>query len=258
MAYQFINCEVKDKIAYVTINREKALNALNLAVIGEIRGTFNDILKTDAQVVIFTGAGRSFIAGADIAEMGALAGHEGRDYDKVGMDLMDFIEAYRLPVIAAINGFALGGGCELSMACDFRIASSKAKFGQPELNLGIVPGFGGTQRLPRLVGKGMAKYLIMTGEMIDAAEAYRIGLVQKVVEPEQLLEEATKIAKTITGKAPIAVRLAKCAVNVAQNTDLTSGVAYELEAYQTTFNSLDRVEGMTAFVEKRAAAFRNK
>jgi enoyl-CoA hydratase len=258
MAHQFITCEVKDKIAYVTINREKALNALNLVVIGEIRAVFNDILATEAQVVIFTGAGRSFIAGADIAEMAALPGHQGRDHDKVGMDLMDFIENYRLPVIAAVNGFALGGGCELCMACDFRIASSKAKFGQPELNLGIVPGFGGTQRLPRLVGKGLAKYLIMTGDMIDAAEAYRIGLVQKVVEPEQLMEEAAKIAKTIISKAPIAVRMTKCAVNVAQNTDLPSGIAYELEAFQTTFNSLDRVEGMKAFVEKRAAAFQNK
>jgi enoyl-CoA hydratase len=258
MAYQFVTCEVKDRIAYVTITREKALNALNVEVIGEIRGIFNDVLKTDAQAVIFTGAGRSFIAGADIAEMADLPGQAGRDYTKVGMDLMDFIEAYRLPVIAAINGFALGGGCEFAMACDIRIASTKAKFGQPELNLGIVPGFGGTQRLPRLVGKGMAKYLIMTGEMIDGAEAYRIGLVQKLVEPEQLLEEAAKVAKAILGKAPIAVRLAKCAVNVAQNTDLTSGIAYELEAYQTTFNSLDRVEGMKAFVEKRPAKFQDK
>ena len=258
MAYQFVLCEVKDKIAYVTINREKALNALNVEVIGEIRGTFMDVLKTDAEVVIFTGAGRSFIAGADIAEMSDLPGQSGRDYTKVGMDMMDFIEGYRLPVIAAVNGFALGGGCEFAMACDIRIASTKAKFGQPELNLGIVPGFGGTQRLPRLVGKGMAKYLIMTTEMIDGAEAYRIGLVQKVVEPEQLMEEATKVAKTIISKAPIAVRLAKCAINVAQNTDLASGVAYELEAYQTTFNSVDRVEGMKAFVEKRPANFQNK
>jgi enoyl-CoA hydratase len=258
MAYQFVTTEVKDRIAYITITREKALNALNVEVIGEIRAAFTDMLKTDAGRVIFTGAGRSFIAGADIAEMSGLPGQAGRDYTKVGMDLMDFIEAYRLPVIAAVNGFALGGGCEFAMACDVRIASTKAKFGQPEVNLGIVPGFGGTQRLPRLVGKGMAKYMIMTGEMIDAEEAYRIGLVQKLVEPEKLMEEAKRVADLILGKAPIAIRLAKCAINVAQNTDLASGVAYELEAYQTTFNSFDRVEGMTAFVGKRPAKFQNK
>ena len=258
MAYQFVTTEVKDRIAYITITREKALNALNVEVIGEIRSAFTDMLKTEAELVIFTGAGRSFIAGADIAEMSGLPGQAGRDYTKVGMDLMDFVEAYRLPVIAAVNGFALGGGCEFSMACDIRIASTKAKFGQPEVSLGIVPGFGGTQRLPRLVGKGMAKYLIMTGEMIDAEEAYRIGLVQKVVEPEKLMEEAKRVADLILAKAPIAIRLAKCAINVAQNTDLASGVAYELEAYQTTFNSVDRVEGMTAFVEKRPAKFQNK
>ena len=258
MAYQFVTTEVKDRIAYITITREKALNALNVEVIGEIRSAFTDMLKTEAELVIFTGAGRSFIAGADIAEMSGLPGQAGRDYTKVGMDLMDFVEAYRLPVIAAVNGFALGGGCEFSMACDIRIASTKAKFGQPEVSLGIVPGFGGTQRLPRLVGKGMAKYLIMTGEMIDAEEAYRIGLVQKVVEPEKLMEEAKRVADLILAKAPIAIRLAKCAINVAQNTDLASGVAYELEAYQTTFNSVDRVEGMTAFVGKRPAKFQNK
>jgi len=259
MAYENITCAVKDRTALVTITREKALNALNTAVIGEIRACFEELAgRDDVGVVIFTGAGRAFIAGADIAQMQALPGSMGREHTKVGQDLMDYIEDFPLPVIAAVNGFALGGGCELAMACDIRIASTKAKFGQPEVNLGIIPGFGGTQRLIRLVGKGRAKYMIMTAEMIDAQEALRIGLVEKVVEPEQLLEEAARVAGLINAKAPTAIRVAKCAINVAANVDLKSGIAYEREGFHTTFQSQDRVEGMSAFLEKREAAFQNR
>lgn len=259
MEFKFCKWEVKDKIGYITITREEALNALNDLVIADLTECFKLVGKRDdVGVIIFTGAGRSFIAGADIAKMADLDGTEGRAFTKLGQDLMDFVEDFHLPVIAAVNGFALGGGCEFAMACDIRVASTKAKFGQPEVNLGIVPGFGGTQRLPRLIGKGMAKYMIYTGEMVDANEALRIGLVQKVVEPDQLMDECKRIADLINSKAPVAVRLAKCSVNIAENVDLKSGVMYETEAYDTTFHSADRVEGMKAFVEKRAATFQNR
>jgi enoyl-CoA hydratase len=175
-----------------------------------------------------------------------------------GQNVMNLIENISKPVIGAINGFALGGGCELAMACDMRIASEKAKFGQPEVNLGIIPGFGGTQRLPRLVGKGMGKYLIMTAEMIDAQEAYRIGLVEKVVPAEELLGTAEKVAKTIMSKAPIAISAAKLAVNKGISLDVETGVAFEGEALVAPFSSEDRKEGMTAFLEKRPAVFQKK
>lgn len=259
MNYNTIRFEVKEGIAFVTINRPKALNALNTEVLTELIDAFTTIGKSaEIGAAVLTGEGRAFVAGADIAQMKDLQVGEGRDMTLLGQGCMELIENIDKPVIAAVNGFALGGGCEISMACDIRIASEKAKFGQPEVNLGIIPGYGGTQRLPRLVGKGMAKYLIMTGAQIDAQEAYRIGLVQKVVPAEELLAEAEKIAKTILSKAPVAIKMAKHAVNNGMNVDLRSGVAYEAEAYTTTFCTEDRVEGMTAFVEKRAANFKNK
>lgn len=259
MEYQFVEYEVKGRLAYVTINRPAALNALNDVVITELLDCFQKI-NDDPSIgcVILTGTGRSFVAGADIGTMRDLECLDGRDFTMYGQRLMDYVEGIRQPVIAAVNGFALGGGCELAMACDIRIASEKAKFGQPEVNLGIIPGFGGTQRLPRLIGKGMAKYMIMTAEHISAQEALRIGLVQKVVAPENLMEEAERIANTILSKAPVAIRMAKCAVNTAEDTDMRSGVAYEAEAYTTCFQADDRVEGMTAFLEKREAAFTGK
>ena len=220
---------------------------------------FRAIDKDDeVRVAIVTGEGRSFIAGADIAQMSELNGTEGRDMTIQGQKVMELIESINKPVIAAVNGFALGGGNELAMACDIRIASEKAKFGQPEVNLGIIPGYGGTQRLPRLVGKGMAKKLIYSAEMIDAQEAYRIGLVDEVVPAEELMEAAEKLAKTIMSKAPIAIKMAKVAINNGINTDLTIGVQFEAESYTSTFVSEDRVEGMKAFVEKRPAEFKNK
>jgi enoyl-CoA hydratase len=259
MEYQNIIFEEREGIATITINRPKALNALNTDVLTELMDAFQTVNKTDSiKVAILTGAGRAFVAGADISQMRDLDTQAGRDMTILGQSCMDLIENIDKPVIAAVNGFALGGGCEISMCCDIRIASEKAKFGQPEVNLGIIPGFGGTQRLPRLVGKGMGKYLIMTAEMIDAQEAYRIGLVEKVVPAESLLEEAEKVARTIMSKAPIAIKMAKHAINNGINCDLRTGVAYEAEAYTTSFSSQDRVEGMTAFLEKRGANFENK
>ena len=258
MPYQYVTLKLVNKVALITVTRENALNALNRGVIRELREALDASLIKGAGAVIVTGAGRSFIAGADIAEMRDLPGHEGRDYTKVGQDLMDYVEQFRLPVIAAINGFALGGGCEFAMACDIRLASEKAKFGQPETGLGITPGYGGTCRLTKLAGRGMAKYLIMTGEIIDAQEALRIGLVQRIFAPEHLLDEAQKIAEAIASKAPIATDAAKCAINVAADVDSHSAVAFEREAYHTSFQSQDRIEGMSAFLEKRQAAFIGK
>ena len=256
MNYHFVEYQEKGRLAYVTINRPAALNALNDIVIGELQDCFEKINSNAAiGCVILTGTGRSFVAGADIGTMRDLACLDGREFTMSGQRLMDYIENIHQPVIAAVNGFALGGGCELAMACDIRIASEKAKFGQPEVNLGIIPGFGGTQRLPRLIGKGMAKYLIMTAEHISAEEALRIGLVQKVVAPEALMEEAERVANLILSKAPVAIQMSKCAINVAEDTDMRSGVAYEAEAYTTCFQAADRVEGMSAFLEKRDAKF---
>ena len=259
MEYENIIFEKKNGIVYVTVNRPEALNALNDSVIEELDSVFRAIDRDDeVRVVIITGAGRAFVAGADIAQMSRLDGSEGRVMSMRGQKVMEFIEFMDKPVIAAVNGFALGGGNELSMACDIRIASEAAKFGQPEVNLGIIPGYGGTQRLPRLVGKGMAKKLIYSAEMIDAEEAYRIGLVDEVVSAEELMEAAEKLAKTIMSKAPIAIKMAKVAINNGMNTDLKTGVQFEAEAYTSTFVSEDRVEGMKAFVEKRPAEFKNK
>ena len=259
MEYENIIFEKKNGIGYVTVNRPEALNALNDSVIEELDSVFRAIDRDDeVRVVIITGAGRAFVAGADIAQMSRLDGSEGRVMSMRGQKVMEFIEFMDKPVIAAVNGFALGDGNELSMACDIRIASETAKFGQPEVNLGIIPGYGGTQRLPRLVGRGMAKKLIYSAEIIDAEEAYRIGLVDEVVPADQLMDTAAKLAETIASKAPIAVKMAKAAINNGMNTDLKTGVQFEAEAYTSTFVSEDRVEGMKAFVEKRPAEFKNK
>jgi enoyl-CoA hydratase len=259
MNYKNILFEIKEGIGYVTINRPNALNALNTEVLNELEHVFQYInTAEEVKCAIVTGAGRAFVAGADISQMSELSTNEGRDMTIKGQHVMELIENTDKLVIAAVNGFALGGGCELSMACDVRFASEKAKFGQPEVNLGIIPGYGGTQRLPRLVGKGMAKYLIFGAEMIDADEAYRIGLVQKVIPAEKLIPEAEKYARAVMSKAPIAIKMAKIAINIGMNLDLKSGVAYEAEAYVGTFCSEDRVEGMKAFVDKRPAVFNNK
>jgi len=257
--YENLNFEVKNKIAYIKINRPKALNALNSAVLDELYAVFSEASSNDeVMAIILTGEGKAFVAGADIAEMNKLTALEGKEMMAKGHAVMNFIESVNKPVIAAVNGFALGGGCELAMACDIRIASENAKFGQPEVNLGIIPGFGGTQRLPRLVGKGMGKYLIMTGEMISADEAARIGLVEKVVPAEELIGTAEKVAKTILEKAPIAITAAKSTIDIGYNLDMAAASRLEIEACAAPFSSDDRKEGMGAFLEKRQAKFNNK
>ncbi len=251
--------ETKDGVCYLTINKPESLNALSASVLNELITAFNMIDKDDdIKAVIITGTGRAFVAGADISEMADLSGLQGQEMMKLGARVMNNIENLSKPVIAAINGYALGGGCELAMACDIRIASEKAKFGQPEVNLGIIPGFGGTQRLPRLVGKGMGKYMIMTGEYIDADTALRTGLVEKVVAPEDLIPECRKIAFLIMSKAPIAVKTAKLVINKGCMLDTDTAIALESEACSAPFCSEDRTEGMKAFLEKRPAQFTGK
>ena len=257
--YENIKYEVKENIGYVTINRPKAMNALNMDVLGELYDVFTKIdADKDLRAVIVTGEGKAFVAGADIAQMHELNPLEGREMMILGHKVMNLIENNTKPVIAAVNGFALGGGCELSMACDIRIASEKAKFAQPEVGLGIIPGFCGTQRLARLVGKGMSKYMILTTEMIKADEAYRIGLVQKVVAPEELMAEAERVAKLIASKAPIAVSTAKSAINNGYDMDLKSASQFEVETFTAAFSSDDKEEGMAAFLEKRPPEFKNR
>lgn len=259
MEYKNIVFEKIDGIGYVTLNRPKALNALSMEVLSELEDVFRNIEQDDAvKVVIITGEGRAFVAGADISQMVDLTGIEGQEMMKQGAKVMGLIESISKPVIGAINGFALGGGCELAMACDIRVASENAQFGQPEVNLGIIPGFGGTQRLPRLVGKGMGKYMIMTADYINAEEALKIGLVEKVVAPEELMKTCEEIARKIMSKAPIAIKASKIAINNGIMLDLATGVALEGEACGAPFCSEDRIEGMKAFLEKRKAEFNNK
>lgn len=248
-----------EPIVTIKINRPKVLNALNTEVLEDLENAFLEIERDDEiKGVIVTGEGRSFVAGADIAQMLKLSTEEGRAMTIKGQKVMELIENINKPVIAAVNGFALGGGCELAMACDIRIASEKAKFGQPEVSLGIIPGYGGTQRLPRIVGSGMAKHLIYSGEMIDAEEAFRIGLVQKVYPLDNFLDDVIQYLKAILKQSPIAVRMAKIAINKGLNMDLNLGVSFEAEAYVSTFGSDDRKEGMEAFVQKREPDFYKK
>lgn len=258
--YNNLLFEVKDSIGMITLHRPKALNALNTVLLHELSNLLDRIKEdTSIGIVIITGSGeKAFVAGADIAEMQTLTAIEGRNFGKIGQDVFNKLESLPQPVIAAINGFALGGGCELAMACDIRIASEKAKFGQPEVSLGITPGFGGTQRLPRLVGKGRAKELIYTGDIIDAGEAYRIGLVNKVAAPDELMNVAKAMAEKILSRASVAVQLSKAAVNEGLNMDLASGIAYEAEVFGLCFATEDQKEGMTAFVDKRKANFSGK
>lgn len=258
---EFTNLLLKkdNKIGILSINRPEALNALNTAVLDELDKAIDMINKDDEiYVLILTGEGRAFVAGADIKEMKDMNSMAARDFAEKGMRIFRKIELMEKPVIAAVNGFALGGGCELCMCCDIRIASENAKFGQPEVGLGITPGFAGTQRLPRLVGLGKAKELVFTGVTIDANEALRIGLVNKVVAADKLMEEAMEMANTIVKKSQLAVRYAKTAINRGIETDIETGMAIEKDLFGLCFATEDQKEGMLAFLEKRQPDYKLK
>lgn len=251
-------CKVEGALAEITINRPQALNALNSETLSELGKVIGDLaVNKEVGVVIITGAGdKSFVAGADITQMKDMTALEAREFGYLGQKVFSAIENMPQVVIAAVNGFALGGGCELSMACDIRLASKKARFGQPEVTLGITPGFSGTQRLPRLVGRALAKELIYTGDAITAEEAYRIGLVNKVYEPEELMDKAREMAAKILSRGMVAVKLSKSAINNGMNMDTESAYNFESEVFGLCFATQDQKEGMTAFVEKRKAAFK--
>jgi enoyl-CoA hydratase len=245
--------EVENGIAVVTVNRPKSLNALNSETLAELSECVCEIEKRDdVKVLILTGSGeKSFVAGADISEMVGSDAVGGWKMALLAKAAFEKLENMRQATIAAVNGFALGGGCEIAMACDIRVASENAKFAQPEVGLGTIPGFGGTQRLPRLVGKGRAKELIFTADMIDAQEAYRIGLVNKVVPLAELLGKCKEMAKKIMAQSSYAVSLAKIAINTGLDMDLNSGLKLEANIFGLSFATADKKEGMTAFMEKR-------
>ncbi len=257
MNYETLLIDTTDNIRTITINRPKALNALNPTVLSELGAAVTDVAHDESvRCLILTGAGeKAFVAGADIAAMEGMIAVEARQFARVGQAVMHAIEELPIPVIAAVNGFALGGGLELAMACDLIVASANARFGQPEINLGIIPGFGGTQRLPRRVGAGAARRLIYGGAMIGTDEALRLGLVDQTCEPGQLMAETLDLARSLASKAPIAIRQAKAAINVGFDVDLADGCRFEAEAFGVTFATDDRREGMRAFLEKRTARF---
>ncbi|MDF2882124.1 MAG: 3-hydroxybutyryl-CoA dehydratase [Clostridiaceae bacterium] len=250
---------VEDEIALVKINRPKALNALNNDTLSDLNKIF-DCIKEDDSVrgVIITGEGKGFVAGADIVQMQGYKSIEGRKYAAFAQMIFNKIESLEKPVISAVNGYALGGGCELSLSCDIRIASTKAVFGQPEVGLGVIPCFGGTQRLPRLIGSGIAKELIYTGRQIMSEEALSVGLVNKVVEPELLIEEAMNMMKAILKNASLAIGFAKVAINRGLEMDIDNGLELEKDIAALSFATDDKDEGMKAFIEKRPAVFKNK
>lgn len=257
---EFITYEVEGQIGIITINRPKALNALNSAVLDELDKTLDAVDQEAIRCLILTGAGeKSFVAGADIGEMSTLTKAEGEAFGKKGNDVFRKLETFPIPVIAAVNGFALGGGCEISMSCDIRICSENAVFGQPEVGLGITPGFGGTQRLARIVGTGKAKEMIYGARNIKAEEAYRIGLVSNVYPAEELMPAAKKLASTIARNAPIAVRNCKRAINEGIQVDMDQAIVIEEKLFGSCFETYDQKEGMNAFLEKRKVdAFLNK
>ncbi|GAA0181083.1 short-chain-enoyl-CoA hydratase [Clostridium sediminicola] len=259
MGYKNLLVEQKERVGILTINRPSALNALNTETLKELDHAIDEMDKNEEiYVVVITGAGKAFVAGADIAEMKDLSPEKGRLFGELGLKIFRKIELMEKPVIAAVNGFALGGGCELSMSCDIRIAGEKAKFGQPEVGLGITPGFGGTQRLSRLVGIGKAKELIFSAKIINANEAEKIGLVNQVVSQDEVLNEAVKLAQKISSKGQIAVRYSKSAINRGIETDIETGMIIEKDLFGLCFANEDQKEAMAAFIEKRPAMFKNR
>ena len=242
----------KNNIAVITMNRPEALNALNKAVFAEFEAALDDVEKdNDVYVVIITGAGRAFIAGADIGEMAPMNVAEGLAFSELGNRILLRVDLMEKPTFAAVNGFALGGGCEMALACDIRLASEKAKFGQPEVGLGIIPGFGGTQRMARIIGTGPAMELIYTADTIDAHRALEIGMVNHVVPADQLMDEAMKLAEKICKNAQKAIRASKLAIRRGMDCDISTAVSYEALAFATCFGTEDQKEGMQAFLEKR-------
>lgn len=255
MTFKILKIQNQDGILTITISRPEALNALNTAFFDEMDLLLDDISNDDSvKIIIITGEGKAFVAGADIAEMVNKNSIEGTEFSVRGQKVFRKMEHLDKPIIAAINGFALGGGLELALACDIRLASDNARFGQPEVNLGLIPGFAATQRLPRLIGTANALWLLMTAEMIDAAEALRIGLVQKVFVPEELIESANKMAQLILSKGPKAVKKIKKVVRKGMETDFDSGSQLEAQEFGTLFGN-EGEEGMRAFLEKRKPEF---
>lgn len=259
MAFETIKLEQDGFIGKLTIARPEALNALNSQVLDELDKALDEVsANKELRVLIVTGEGRSFVAGADIKEMASLSPIEGKEFGKKGLGVFRKLEKLEIPTIAAVNGFALGGGCELAMSCDFRIANEKATFGQPEVGLGILPGFGGTQRLQRLVGQGWAKYLIYTARNIKAPKALEIGLVQEVLPVDEFEARVDELANIVANNAPIGVRLAKEAINTGAQVDIESAIKIEENLFGLSFATEDQKAGMQAFVNKGKAEFQNK
>ena len=258
MAYENLIYEIEDNIALITFNRPKALNALNDALIGELSDALDDISdNADIRVLILTGAGdKSFVAGADITELAKFNPLEAKLFSEKGHAAIFKLQALSIPVIAAVNGFALGGGSEIALACDFIYASENGKFGLPEITLGIIPGFGGTQRLPRLIGQNVAKELIFTGKMIAAEEAKELGLVNRVFPADALMDHVRKTAQAIASRGRVSLRAAKQAINRGLNVDIATGCQIEVEAFSLCMTSPDAKEGTSAFLEKRKAEFK--
>jgi len=259
MSYVNIIVEKKENISIIKINRPNNLNALNKDTIIELTKAVEELEKDkNIKVVILTGEGKAFIAGADIKQMKDMNPSEAKKFAEMGHNLLMNIEKSRLPFIAAVNGYTLGGGCEVMMACDICIAAASAKIGQPEINLGIHPGFGGTQRLPRLVGRMKAKELLLTGDNIDANEAHRIGLVNMVVPDDKIMEEAEKMANKIASKSTVQTAFIKSLVNKGMDVDLEKACSLEISYFFKSFQTEDQKEGMTAFLEKRKPSFKGK
>ena len=258
MAY--IELEQRGHVGIITINRPEVLNALNDHIMHELHEMLDDLdNREDIHVLVITGAGRAFVAGADIGEMVDFSAVNAKAFSQHGNRTLSRLSRLTRPVIAAVNGFALGGGCELAMACDIRVASEKAKFGMPEVGLGITPGFGGTQRLARIVGMSVATELILTGRIINAQEALSIGLVNHVYPPEEMLDKALELANAIAAQPQVAVRQAKQAIRTGKQIDINTGVEYESESFGLCFSTQDQKEAMHAFLEKRKpAAFQNR
>lgn len=256
---QFVHYEKQENIGIITIDRQEALNALNAAVVAELEATVSEVEQDkELGALILTGAGRSFVAGADIGDQSRMDVTGGRNWGRRGSSLFRRIEKLEIPTIAAVNGFALGGGCELAMSCDIILASEKARFGQPEVGLGITPGFSGTQRLPRRIGIAKAKELIFSGRHVKADEALAMGLVNAVYPPEELLPKSIEMAKSFAKNAPIAVKYAKVCIDRGMQMDIDDGIAVENELFAMCFATQDQKEGMTAFLEKRPAVFQNQ